>query len=310
VVADDRLRLIFLCCHPALDAAARVALSLRVLGGLEVAEIADALLVSEPAMAKRLTRARAKIRDAGIPYRVPSETELPERLDAVATVILLIFNEGYASRRAGGAQRVDLAVEAIRLARALREVMPGEAVVEGLLATMLLQHSRRAAREVNGETVLLADQDRGRWDHPMVAEGTALAAEAVRHSAVRGTRFAVMAAIAALESEWPPPWSDVVDWYDVLVTFDPSPVVRLNRASAIAESLGAAEGLLALEEVDGLDGYPWFHASRGELLLKVGRSDDAAAAFSRAITVFGADDAPVVRRLARRRGEALATVRG
>lgn len=290
-VRDDQLRLIFLCCHPALDRPAQVALSLRILCGLSVADVAHSLLVPEATMAKRLTRARAKIRDAQIPYRIPDDAELPDRLGAVATVMFLLFNEGYASRSGPGLLRPELADEAVRLARVLLELMPGEAAVEGLLATMLLHHSRRDARiAADGALVLLADQDRTRWDRALADEGVELAASAVRRTRETGNRFVVTAAIAACHAIAATPadtdWPAIVSWYDVLITFDPSPVVRLNRAVALAEARGADVALAAVDELSELDGYPWLHATRAELLLRLGRPPEAIEEFDRALVGF------------------------
>jgi RNA polymerase sigma-70 factor (ECF subfamily) len=303
VVRDDQLRLVFTCCHPALAPETQVALALRTLCGLSVPEVARALLVSEPTMAKRLVRARAKIADAGIPYRVPDAADLPERLRSVATTVFLMFNEGYASRSDGPHERRALADEAVRLGRVLVDLMPGEAALEGLLATMLLQHSRRDARtDAAGELVLLAEQDRTRWDRAMIAEGIDRAAHAVRLSSQRPERFAVTAAIAACHALAPDAastdWPAIVSWYDVLVTLDPSPVVALNRAAAVAEASGAAAGLDELDRIDGLDRYPWAHGLRAELLAHLDRPDEAAEAARQAIALT---DAPAQRRqLARR----------
>jgi RNA polymerase sigma-70 factor (ECF subfamily) len=287
VVRDDQLRLIFTCCHPALAQETQVALSLRVLCGLTVAEVARALLVSEQTMAKRLTRARSKIADAGIPYRVPDVEDLPDRMAAVATTVYLLFTEGYASQSSGGYERRALADEAVRLGRLLVELMPGEPVLMGLLSTILIHHSRRDARlDAAGDIVLLADQDRSRWDRTMAMQGVDLAAAAIRRSADRPERFAVTAAIAAChalaEDAADTDWDAIVAWYDVLAQLDPNPIVRLNRAAARAQR---GETQLALEDVetlDGLDDYFWFHATRAELLTRLGRTEEAAVAASRA----------------------------
>jgi RNA polymerase sigma-70 factor (ECF subfamily) len=303
VVRDDQLRLVFTCCHPALAPEAQVALALRTLCGLSVAEVARALLVSEATMAKRLVRVRAKIADAGIPYRIPDEADLPERLRTVATTVFLMFNEGYASRSDGPHERRALADEAVRLGRLLIELMPGEAALEGLLATMLLQHSRRDARtDAAGELVLLADQDRRRWDGAMIAEGVDRAARAIRLSSQRPERFAVTAAIAACHALAPDAestdWPAILSWYDVLVTLDPSPVVALNRAAAVAEVHGPGAGLDELDRIDGLERYPWAHGLRAELLARLGRNDEATDAARQAIALT---DSPAQRRqLARR----------
>jgi RNA polymerase sigma-70 factor, ECF subfamily len=303
VVRDDQLRLVFTCCHPALAPEAQVALSLRTLCGLSVAEVGRALLVSEATMAKRLVRVRAKIADAGIPYRLPDEADLPERLRTVTMTVFLMFNEGYASRSDGPHERRALADEAVRLGRLLVDLMPGEAALEGLLATMLLHHSRREARtDAAGELVLLADQDRGRWDHAMAAEGVDRAARAIRLSSQRPERYAVTAAIAACHSmardAESTDWRAILSWYDVLVTLDPSPVVALNRAAAVAEVRGPGEGLDELDRIAGLEGYPWAHGLRAELLLRLGRADEATDAARQAIALT---DSPGQRRqLARR----------
>ena len=288
VLRDDLLRLIFTCCHPSLSAEAQVALSLRVLCGLSVAEAARMLLVSEQTMAKRLTRARRKISDAHIAYRVPSDAELPDRLSTVATTVMLMFTEGYASRSDGVHERRALTDEAVRLGRLLVELMPGDATTEGLLATMLLQHSRRDARlDPDGRIVLLADQDRTRWDLAMAAEGVERAAAAVRRSSARPDRYAVTAAIAACHAlairADETDWAAIVAWYDVLVTLDPSPVVALNRAAALAEADGPRTALAAVEAITGLDDYFWFHATRAELLRRAGDDDAAARAARRAL---------------------------
>ncbi|MCI4657952.1 RNA polymerase sigma factor [Cryobacterium zhongshanensis] len=328
VVRDDQLRLIFTCCHPALAQEAQVALSLHVLCGLSVAEVARALLVSEATMAKRLTRARRKIADAGIRYRVPDAEELPGRLGAVATTVFLLFTEGYASRSAdapppvspppppvspaplppGPAERAgppgaSVAEAAIRLGRLLVELMPGEPVLEGLLATMLLQHSRLRARFDDAcDIVLLADQDRSLWDTDLAAEGIELAASAIRGSSIRPERFAVTAAIAACHAlaadAAATDWNAVLAWYDVLLHLDPSPVVRLNRAAALAESGDPAAALAVVDRIEGLDDYFWFHATRAELLRRLGRDREAGVA---AVVAAGLTESAAQRRLLARR---------
>ncbi|TFB89013.1 sigma-70 family RNA polymerase sigma factor [Cryobacterium algoricola] len=315
VVRDDQLRLIFTCCHPALAQEAQVALSLHVLCGLSVAEVARALLVSEATMAKRLTRARRKIADAGIRYRVPDAEELPGRLGAVATTVFLLFTEGYASRSAdapppvtvpaerAGPPGASVAEEAIRLGRLLVELMPGEPVLEGLLATMLLQHSRLRARfDHAGDIVLLADQDRSLWDTDLAAEGIELAASAIRGSSIRPERFAVTAAIAACHAlaadAAATDWNAVLAWYDVLLHLDPSPVVRLNRAAALAESGDPAAALAVVDRIEGLDDYFWFHATRAELLRRLGRDREAGVA---AVVAAGLTESAAQRRLLARR---------
>jgi RNA polymerase sigma factor (sigma-70 family) len=280
VVRDDLLRLVFTCCHPFLSLDAQVALALRTLGGLATAEVARALLVPEATMAKRLTRAKGKIAQAGIPYRVPAAEELPDRLDGVATTVYLIFNEGYEGRR-------ELAAEAIRLGRVLAELMPDEPTVLGLLALMLLQESRREARLSNGTPVLLADQDRMLWDAQAIKEGVELVGVALRRSS--SNRYAVQAAIAACHALSPSyaetNWDAVISWYDVLSTVHDTPVVRLNRAVAVGERDGPAAGLALVEGIDGLDGYPWWHASRAELLNRLGDKDSARVAYERALAL-------------------------
>jgi RNA polymerase sigma-70 factor (ECF subfamily) len=280
VVRDDLLRLVFTCCHPFLSLDAQVALALRTLGGLATAEVARALLVPEATMAKRLTRAKGKIAQAGIPYRVPAAEELPDRLDGVATTVYLIFNEGYEGRR-------ELAAEAIRLGRVLAELMPDEPTVLGLLALMLLQESRREARLSDGTPVLLADQDRTLWDARAIKEGVELVGVALRRSS--SNRYAVQAAIAACHALSPSyaetNWDAVISWYDVLLSLRDAPVVRLNRAAAVAERDGAAAGLALVEAIDELETYPWWHATMAELLRRTGRAEEARAAYERAVAL-------------------------
>ncbi|MFI6321146.1 RNA polymerase sigma factor [Nonomuraea sp. NPDC050556] len=279
---DDLLSLIFTCCHPTLAMDAQVALALRTLGGLSTAEVATAMLVTEASMAKRLTRAKRKIAVAGIPYRVPPPEELPERLRAVAATLYLIFNEGYTDL---GRER--LSEEAIRLARMLAELMPDDPTALGLLALMLLHDSRRAARTVDGRQVLLKDQDRTRWDAAKAAEGVRLVATALPRSGSRPDPYVVQAAIAgchALASHYDDTdWAAIVAWYDVLLTVQDTPVVRLNRAAAVAELDGPAAALALVDAIDGLDCYPWWHATRGELLHRMDRAEDARVAFEQAI---------------------------
>jgi RNA polymerase sigma-70 factor, ECF subfamily len=286
-IADDLLRLVFTCCHPALAPETQVALALRTLGGLTVAEVGEALLVPEPTMAKRLVRARSKIAQARIPYRVPPDHELPDRLRGVLATVYLLFNEGYAPT---GAPRPALVDEAVRLTRLLRELMPGEPGVLGLLALELLLDSRRDARHLpDGTPVLLADQDRGRWRLDLAREGVLLVGEGLRRSGGQPDAYVVQAAIAACHALAPTPadtdWAAVVSWYDVLLTVHDSPVVRLNRAVALGERDGAAAGLAAVEAVDGLAGYPLWHASRAELLARLGCADAAAAAYAAALAL-------------------------
>jgi RNA polymerase sigma-70 factor, ECF subfamily len=271
---DERLELVFTCCHPALALDAQVALTLRTLGGLTTEEIARAFLVPFETMSKRLTRAKNKIRDAAIPFAVPPDQMLPERLDAVLAVVYLIFNEGW------GGGRVDLAGEAIRLGRALVELMPDEAEAAGLLALMLLNDSRRDARFRDGELVLLDDQDRSLWNREQIAEARRLLERAV---ALRGAgAYVVQAAIAELHVQEPRDWDQIALLYRRLEELTGSPVVTVNRAIALAE-LEGPEAALALLEGLQLDGYLYFHSTRADLLRRVGRHDEARAAYARAV---------------------------
>jgi RNA polymerase sigma-70 factor (ECF subfamily) len=272
-IRDERLELVFTCCHPALALDAQVALTLRTLGGLQTEEIARAFLVPEATMAKRLVRAKRKIKDAGIPFRVPPAHLLPDRLAAVLAVVYLIFNEGY-----GG--RGDLAAEAIRLGRALAELMPDEPEVHGLLALMLMNDARRDARFADGTVVLLRDQDRSLWDFDRIAEGRATLERAL---ALGGREpYVVQAAIAALHVDEPQDWPQLAALYGELARLTGSAVVELNRAAAVAEA-GEVEAALALVESLELDSYHYLHATRAELLRRLDRVEDARAAYDRAL---------------------------
>jgi RNA polymerase sigma-70 factor, ECF subfamily len=270
---DERLELIFTCCHPALALEAQVALTLRALGGLSTEDIARAFLVPEETMKRRLSRAKRKIRDAGIPFSIPADHLLPERLAAVLAVVYLIFNEGY-----GG--RVDLAAEALRLGVALAELMPDEPEVHGLLALMLLDDARRDARFEAGELVLLADQDRSRWDAAKIARGR----DALdRAFALQGRgAYVIQAAIASLHTEEPRDWRQIAALYGELVRLTGSSVVELNRAIAVAETDGAEAGLTLLDRLE-LDGYQYFHSTRADLLRRLGRAAEARREYERAL---------------------------
>jgi RNA polymerase sigma-70 factor (ECF subfamily) len=284
-VRDDQLRLIFTCCHPSLAPGAQVALTLRLLGGLTTAEIARAFLVPEPAMAQRLVRAKGKIRDAKIPYQVPGEGDLGGRLRAVLAVVYLIFNEGYAASSGERLVREDLCVEAIRLGRLLDDLMPGRPEVMGLLALMLLLESRRASRtSADGSVVVLRDQDRALWDRGLIIEGHALVRECLRRN--EPGLYQLQAAINAVHTDAPSAsatdWGQILQLYDQLASFTPTPVVTLNRAVAIAEVEGPAAALAVVDELE-LDGYHVFHAVRADLLRRLGRHAEAALAYDAAI---------------------------
>jgi RNA polymerase sigma-70 factor, ECF subfamily len=301
-IDDDRLRLVFTCCHPALAMEARVALTLRMVGGLTVPEIARAFLVQEAAMGRRITRAKAKIRAAKIPYRVPLREDLPVRVTGVLAVLYLIFNEGYlASDPEKEPVRSDLTAEAIRLTRLVRDLMPADGEVAGLLALMLLTEARRAARlSASGELVALDEQDRDAWDRDLIAEGHALVRARLASGQAPG-RYQILAAINAVHTDArdvrDTDWSQVVALYDQLVSLDASPIVRLNRAIAVAELDGPE---VALAEIEGLllEGYHAFHATRADLLRRLGRSEESRAAYNRAIELAGntAETAYLIRR--------------
>jgi RNA polymerase sigma-70 factor, ECF subfamily len=310
-IEDDRLRLMFTCAHPALAMEARVALTLRLVGGLTVAEIARSFLVQESAMAQRITRAKAKIKAAHIPYRLPSAADIPERLAGVLAVVYLVFNEGYLAGSGDDPLRTDLTDEAIRLGRLLRTLLPDDGEVAGLLALMLLTDARRAARiSPAGELVTLQEQDRGAWDRGLIAEGHAVVRECIAAAAAGGRppgRYQLLAAVNAVhtdagsarETDWP----QVLALYDRLVMIDPSPIVRLNRAVAVAETHGPDRALAEVDELTTvLDGYHSFHATRADLLRRLGQGLSSRAAYDEAIRLAGN---PAERAyLARRRDQA------
>jgi RNA polymerase sigma-70 factor (ECF subfamily) len=313
-IADDRLRLIFTCCHPALALDARVALTLRTLGGLTTPEIARAFLVPEPTLAQRLVRAKRKIRDAGIPYRVPPMELLPERLDGALRVLYLVFNEGYAASSGDALIRRELTSEAIRLTRIVVALLPDEPEATGLLALMLLHDARRDARiGPGGELILLEAQDRSRWDGARIAEGTALVEQA--QAAGRPGPYQLQAAIAALHDAAATPdttdWPQIAALYLALARRDPSPVVRLNLAAAVAMAEGPDLGLAMMDGIAAegtLEAYPYLHAARADLLRRLDRRSESATAYQRALdlTANAAERAFLEGRLAEVRGPAVA----
>ncbi|MEF3402270.1 RNA polymerase sigma factor [Agromyces sp. CCNWLW203] len=306
-IDDDRLRLIFTCCHPALAMEARIALTLRLVGGLTVPEIARAFLVQESAMARRITRAKGKIAAAGIPYRVPSAQDLPARITGVLAVLYLVFNEGYlATGPDSDPVRADLTAEAIRLTRLIRMLLPDDGEVTGLLALMLLTEARRPARvSTTGELVPLGEQDRGLWSEALIDEGHRLVRERLASGIAPG-RYQLLAAVNAVHTDArearDTDWSQVVALYDQLVRLDPSPIVALNRAIAVAELEGPDAALPVIDRLgDALSGYHAFHATRAELLRRLGRRDDSRDAYDRAIALAG--NSAEIAALTRRRDE-------
>lgn len=293
-VEDDRLRLIFTCCHPALSPEAQVALTLREVCGLTTEEIARAFLTSPSTLAQRIVRAKAKIRDAGIPYQVPLKDDLPDRLETVLQVVYLVFNEGYAASSGSSLTRANLSAEAIRLGRLLMELLP-DAEVAGLLALMLLQESRREARtSPTGDLILLEDQERSRWNREHITEGQRLVQQAIAAGPIGG--YTVQAAIAAIHADAPSTdataWNQIVAWYDVLAQINPSPIVELNRAVAIAMQDGPAEGLQLVDtllEQGHLSSYHLAHAARADLCRRLGKTAAAREAYQQALTLVKQD---------------------
>jgi RNA polymerase sigma-70 factor (ECF subfamily) len=289
LLEDDRLRLVFTCCHPALAPDAQVALTLREVCGLATEEVAAAFLTPAPTLAQRIVRAKSKIRDAGIPYEVPAREALPERLESVLRVVYLVFNEGYLASRGDSATRADLSSEAIRLGRLLLDLLP-EPEVRGLLALMLLHESRREARaDEEGELILLDEQDRGRWDRDMIREGSELVRQALSARRPPGP-YAIQAAIAAVHAEAPTPgdtdWREIVGLYEILMALTPSPIVALNRTVAVAMLEGPEAGLAQLDALlagGELDRYQLAHAARADFCRRLGRRAEASAAYERAI---------------------------
>jgi len=301
-VEDDRLRLLFTCCHPALALQARIALTLRLLGGLTVTEIAEAFLVPETTMAQRITRAKKKIAAAKVPYRVPEAADLPERLSGVLAVLFLVFNEGYLATGDGDPVRADLTGEAIRLTRVLRELLPEEPEVAGLLGLLLLTEARRQARVRNGQLVPLGEQDRAGWDRALIAQGHDLVRECLAIN--RPGRYQILAAINAVHTDAPTAsdtdWSQVVALYDQLTRLDPSPIVALNRAVAVAE-LDGPKVALALVDRLPLTGYHAWHAARADLLRRLGRTTEAKESYDAAIAAT--QNSAECAYLSRKRGE-------
>ncbi len=301
-VSDDRLQMLFACCHPALATDKQVALTLRTLGGLTTKEIADAFLVSEATMAQRLVRAKGKVRDAGIPFAVPDPVEMADRVEAVLSVIYLIFNEGYFASSGASVVRDELADSAIELGRMLCDLMPASGESQGLLALMLLQHSRRVTRtDSDGDLVLLEDQDRGRWDRQEISEGLAIVSTVVGPMGTYSLQASIAACHASASTWEETDWARIVDLYDLLWPITASPVVALNRAVAIGYADGPEAGLTAMAGID-LDGYHAFHAARAELLRRSGAAEPARREFGRALELSGNE---AERRLIERRLDSL-----